>query len=222
MKNQKIHFKRTTPPLRMVGSLLCALLVSLAALTARAQTATVIDPQGDAFYSNGNEAPAFLDILAESFTISDTLTFTVDVAGPLNALPNPPGSGGTFFWHFGLNTDPSTNPPGFPEAPGQTARPEFTVDAVWDGTAFRGVFADRRPALTGGSALLYSIPVSVLGSRITLTVPAALAAQVRAAVVLPGATWGSTTGWDNTFLLGHGTDAIHFADDIGGQHPWPQ
>src|SRR5438552_6533009 len=78
----------------MVGSLLCALLVSLAALTARAQTATVIDPQGDAYYSEGHEAPAFLDILAASFTISDTLTLTVDVAGSLDALPNPPGSAG--------------------------------------------------------------------------------------------------------------------------------
>src|SRR6266478_3194336 len=112
MKNQKIQFKRTTPPLRMVGSLLCALLVSLAALTARAQTATVIDPQGDAFYSEGHEAPAFLDILAASFTISDTLTLTVDVAGSLDALPNPPGSGGVFDWHFGLNTDNSTDPRG--------------------------------------------------------------------------------------------------------------
>src|SRR5438105_11846629 len=84
---------------------LCALLVSLATLTARAQTATVIDPQGDAFYSNGHEAPAFLDILVASFTISDTLTLTVDVAGPLDALPNPPGSGAVFFWNFPLNTD---------------------------------------------------------------------------------------------------------------------
>src|SRR5437899_1054037 len=136
MKNQNIQFKRTTPPLRMVGSLfskegnarcrrracpmkklftsLCALLVSLAALTARAQTATVIDPQGDAYYSNGHEAPAFLDILVASFTISDTLTFTVDVAGSLDALPNPPGSAGVFFWNFPLNTDNSTDPPGFP------------------------------------------------------------------------------------------------------------
>jgi hypothetical protein len=241
MKNQNIQLKRTTPPVRIVGSLftkegharygrracpikklftsLCTLLVLLAALTARAQTATVIDPQGDAFYSNGHEAPAQLDILAASFTISDTLTLTVDVAGPLDALSNPPGSGGVFFWHFGLNTDPSTNPPGFPEAPGITARPEFTVDAVWDGTAFSGDFIDRRPALTGGSALLYSIPVSVSGSRITLTVPAALAAQVQP---LPSATWGCTTGWNNTFLLGIGSDAIHVADDIGGQHPWPQ
>jgi hypothetical protein len=70
--------------------------VSLATLTARAQTATVIGPQGDAFYSNGNEAPAFLDILAASFTISDTLTLTVDVADSLEALPNPPGSHGLF------------------------------------------------------------------------------------------------------------------------------
>jgi len=221
MKNQKIQFERTTPPLRMVGSLLCALLVSLAALAARAQTATVIDPQGDAYYTPGLEAPAFLDILAASFTISDTLTLTVDVAVSLDALPNPPGSGGVLDWHFGLNTDNSTDPRGFPLPPGQTAGAEFEVEAFWDGTAFSGRFVDRRAALTGGSALLYSIPVSVSGSRITLTVPAALAAKVRAAVVLPGATWNCSTVLVNTFLLGRGTDDAHLADTIGRQ-PWPQ
>ena len=212
MKNQNI-------PIRRLLTSLCSLLVSVAAVTARAQTATVIDPQGDAFYTPGLAAPAFLDILVASFTISDTLTCTFDVAGPLDALPNPPGSGGVFFWHFGLNTDPSTNPPGFPEPPGITARPEFTVDAVWDGTAFSGDLIDRRPALIGQPALLYSIPVSVSGSSITLTVPAALAAQVQP---LAGATWNCTTGWNNTFLLGIGTAAIHFADDLGGPQPWPQ
>ena len=205
---------------------LCALFVSLAALTARAQTATVIDPQGDAYFSEGHEAPAFLDILAASFTISDTLTFTVDVAGSLDALPNPPGSGGVFGWHFPLNTDNSTYPQGFPLPPGQTAGAEFFADALWDGTAFSGVFVDRRPALTGGPALQYSIPVSVSGSRITLTVPADLAAQVKAAVVLPGATWNCLTLWNNTFLLDHGTDAIHGPAGVGadtiGRKPWPQ
>jgi hypothetical protein len=221
MKNQNIQAKRTTPPLRIVGSLLCALLVSLAALTARAQTATVIDPQGDALYSNGHEAPAFLDILAASFTVSNTLTLTVDVAGSLNALPNPPGSGGAFFWNFPLNTDDSTDPPGYPFPSGQTATAEFEVVAFGAGTAFSGLFVDRRPALTGQPALFYSIPVSVSASRITLTVPAALAAQVRAAVVLPGATWNCDTGWSNTVLLGIETDATHLADAIG-RHPWPQ
>jgi hypothetical protein len=218
MENQKIQFKRTTPLIRMVGSLLCALIVSLAALTARAQTATVIDPQGDAFYSNGHKAPAFLDILVASITISDTLTLTVDVAGPLHSLPNPPDSGGVFFWNFPLNTDPSTDPPGFPEAPGSKASAEFAVYAQWDGTAFSGVFVDRRPALTGGSAVHYSIPVSVSGSRITFAVPAALAALVQP---LPGATWNCDTGWTNTALFGIGTDANHIADAIGRQ-PWPQ
>jgi hypothetical protein len=197
---------------------LCALLVSLAALTARAQTATVTDPSGDALYSNGHEAPAFLDILVASFTISDTLTLTVDVAGSLDALPNPPGSGGIFFWNFALNTDNSTDPSGFPEAPGVTAAAEFAVYAQWDGTAFSGVLVDRRPALTGGSALPYSIPVSVSASHIILTVPAALASQVQP---LPGATWNCDTGWSNTALFGHGTDANHLADAIG-RHPWPQ
>jgi hypothetical protein len=209
MKNQNI-------PMKKLFTSLCALLVSLAALTARAQTDTVIDPQGDAFYGNGNEAPAFLDILAASITISDTLTLTVDVAGPLDALPDPPGSDGYFDWHFPLNTDDSTNPQGYPLPPGQTAPADFFADARWDGTAFSGVFADRRPELTDQPALVYSIPVSVSGSRITITVPAALAAQIRAAVVLPGATWNCSTLWVS------GNHGIHGADDIGGRRPWPQ
>jgi len=245
MKNQNIQAKRTTPPVRIGGSLftkegharfgrracrtkelftsLCVLLVSLAALAARAQTATVIDPQGDAYYTNGHKAPTFFDILVASFTISDTLTLTVDVAGSLDALPNPPGSGGIFDWHFALNTDNSTDPPGFPFPPGQTAGAEFGVDALWDGTAFSGLLFDRRPALTGGTALLYSIPVRVSGSRITITVPAALAAQIRAAVVLPGATWNCSTLWNNTgtALFPIGSQAIHGIDEIGRQ-PWPQ
>ena len=50
MKNQDIPMKR-------LFARLCALLVSLTVLTAGAQTATVIAPQGDAFYSNGHQAP---------------------------------------------------------------------------------------------------------------------------------------------------------------------
>ena len=207
----------------LFGRIVCLGAVILICSSAWAQnlfvSATVIDPQRDAFYSNGHEAPAFLDILVASFTISDTLTLTVDVAGPLDALPNPPGSAGVFFWNFPLNTDNSSDPPGFPEASGQTASAEFAVSAQWDGTAFSGVFVDRRPALTGQPALLYSIPVSVSGSRITLTVPAALAAQVRAAVVLPGATWNCDTGWLNSTRSG--SDGVHLADVIG-RHPWPQ
>jgi len=212
MKNQNLQFNRTTPPVRIVGSLLCALLVSFAALTARAQTAAVIAPQGDAFYTNGHEAPAFLDIIAASFTISNTLTLTVDVAGSLDALPNPPGSPGVFDWHFALNTDDSTYPPGLPLPPGHFAPAEFYVGALWDGTAFSGLLIDRRPALTGQPALQYS------GSRIILTVPAALAAEVRAAVVLPGATWNCITLRADGTL---GSDGIHRADAIGRQ-PWPQ
>jgi hypothetical protein len=81
------------------------------------------------------------------------------------------------------------------------------------GTAFTGVFLDRRPALTGGSPVLYSIPVSVSGSRIILTVPAGLAALVQP---LPGANWYCITGWNNTGLFGIGTNVFHFADILGG------
>ena len=214
MKNPNIQFKRTTPLLRIVGSLLCALFVSFAALTARAQTATVIAPQGDAFFGS-REAPAFLDIIAASFTISNTLTLTVDVAGSLDALPNPPGSQGIFDWHFALNTDNSTRPLGLPLPPKVAGGAEFFVGAFWDGTSFGGILIDRRPTLTGGVPLQYSIPVSVSGSRIIITVPAALAAEVRAAV-LPGATWSCITASGKPRLPG--TKFADFAPD----NPWPQ
>ena len=109
-------------------------------------------------------------------------------------------------------------PPGTLEPRGQSAPPEFYVGALWDGMAFSGLIIDRRPALTGGTALLYSIPVSVSGSRITLTVPAALAAQVRAAVVLPGASWNCLTVRADGPM---GSVGVHRTDTVGRQ-PWPQ
>ena len=221
MNQKNIQFKRPTRLLIIVSSLLCALLLPFAALTARAQTAAVIDPQGDAFYTNGHEAPAFLDVIAVSFTISNTLTFTVDVAGSLDALRNPPGSQGIFDWHFALNTDNSTRPLGLPLPPGQPAGAEFFVGAFWDGNSFSGIFYDRRPTLTGGDTLQYSIPVSVSGSRIILTVPETLAAEVRAAV-LPGATWTCITA---SVTQGYGSKAgAKFADFVpdDGDYPWPQ
>ena len=105
-------------------------------------------------------------------------------------------------------------------SPGWAAPAEFGVDANWDGKAFTGLLYDRRPALTGGTALLYSIPVSVSGSRVTITVPAALAAQIKASVVLPGATWNCSTLWANK-PGGDLSPLVHAADTIGRQ-PWPQ
>ena len=182
------------------------------------QCSSISDPVRDAFFSPGSEAPAALDILSTSFCISHELTFTIDLAGQLGSLPDPPGSNGALFWTFPLDTDPSTSPQGFPFDPAAPLPPEFIAYAIWDGTSFSGVFLDRRPALTGGQILVYSIPVTVSESRITLTVPAPLAALARA---LPGARWKLSTGWWDTGLLVQGTNAIHFADGIDWQS-WPK
>jgi hypothetical protein len=67
-------------------------------------------------------------------------------------FPTPPGSRGVFDWHFALNTDDSTDPPGLPLPPGQTAPAEFYVGALWDGTVFRGLLSvglDRDPEASG-------------------------------------------------------------------------
>jgi hypothetical protein len=186
--------------------------------SASIQFSSINDPAGDAFFTPGLEAPAELDLLSTSFSISSVLTFTIDVAGPLGSLPDPPGSHGVLFWGLQLDTDRSTFPPGFPFDPAAPLPPEFIAAAWWDGTSFIGMFIDRRPALTGGQILSYSIPITVSGSRITLTVPAQLAAVVQP---LPGACWWPKTGWWNTALLAKGTDAIHFADGVIGCEPWP-
>lgn len=192
------------------------LLTLLVASTAGAQTSTLSDPQGDAFYSSGHVAPSALDILAASFTISETLTFTVDVAGPLSALPAVMGSKGVYIWTIVLDTNISTFPPGYPLDPTAPLPAEFNVWVTWDGMTFSGELIDRQPALTGGVILHYPIPVSVFGSRITLIVPAGLASLVQP---LPGAIWRAASIWNNTLLTGKGTRGVHVADIVQGD--WP-
>jgi hypothetical protein len=183
------------------------------------KTSTVADPLGDAFFAPGLEAPPALDITSATFAISaSSITFDVELAGPLGALSDPPGSRDAFFWTFVMDTDIDTFPPGFPLDPHAALPAEFMAYAVWDGASFTAFFLDRRPALTGGQMLQYPIPVAVSNSHITITAPAELAAVVQP---LPGARWQVHTGWWNTPLLGKGTDAEHHADGTVWV-VWPQ
>ena len=197
------------------------LLTLLVASTAGAQTSAVSDPQGDAFYTPGLVAPPALDILAASFTISGTisgttLTFTVDVAGPFSALSALNGSQGAYIWSFGLDTNISTFPPGFPFDRTAPLPQEFIVWVTWDGVTFSGELIDRQPALAGGEMLHYPIPVSVSGSRITVIVPAALASYVQP---LPGAHWWVGSVRSHTVLTGKGTHGVRVPDRADGD--WP-
>jgi hypothetical protein len=202
--------------MRVGCSSLCGLLACLVAPAALAQSATVTDPEGDAVLSKGRDAPAGLDILSSSFVISDALTLTVEVAGPLAALTAP--EAGAYFWSFPLDTDPSTSVAGYPWPPHQATPPEFVAIATLDETGFRAELWDRRPSLSGGEVLRYPIPVSVSDSSIMVTVPAELAAEAQAE---PGARWRSFSGWWPTADREHGNVSVDFVDSIDWQS-WPQ
>ena len=152
MKNQNIQFEMTTPPLRIVGSVLSVLLMSLAALRPVRKQLRSLTRRATRSTRTGTRHRRF-STSSSRRSRSDTLTLTVDVAGSLDALPNPPGSGGAFDWHFALNTDDSTDPPGLPLPPAAAAPAEFYVGALWNGTAFSGLLIRSAASAIGPAGL---------------------------------------------------------------------
>lgn len=148
-------------------------------------TSIVTDPVGDV----KSKYPAYLDIVQVAITRKDrSFTLTTDLAGsvPTDPAADPVNSSGLDFLNvalFGLDSDPTTSPVGYPfPAKEQSARPfEFFVVVSWNptgsfglGTGFVGFVIDRRPLLTGGEAVVTPVPFTIDGSRVTVTVDARL------------------------------------------------
>ena len=140
---------------------------------------TVTDPEGDPLWQSSTdnvEVPPYQDIVQiDVMKVGrSVLTFAMDVAGEVPAAPAfPLPSVSEMIWAWHIDTDPTTAPAGFPVAPGHTEPMEFVVRVVWDGGSFRGEFIDRRPLLTGGSALVRSAPFKISKSTLSVSVDAA-------------------------------------------------
>jgi len=151
------------------------------AFSAAGQTSAVDDPTGDV----KNKYPAYLDIVRAATTRKDrSFIFTLDLAAAVPADPASDFSSGPDFVNvslFGLDTDPTADIVGYPFKD-HTANPfEFFIAVSWNptgswglGTGFVGLLVDRRPLLTGGQAVVRSVPFTIEGSRVTLLVDAAL------------------------------------------------
>jgi len=141
-------------------------------------TCSASDVAGDPLWQASTdqvEVPAFQDIVQiEAKKVgSGIFTFAMDVADGVPAAPVfPLPSVSEMIWAWHLDTDPATAPAGYPVAPGHTEVMEFVVRIIWDGGGFRGELIDRRPLLTGGSALVRSAPFKISKSTLSVSVDA--------------------------------------------------
>jgi hypothetical protein len=157
--------------IRFVASLAIVAAVMVAG-PASAESLTVVrtDPVGDARL----HAPAYLDeVRAEATRTGQNFEFRTVVAEsiPLTVPHLPPGNA-EVWWLWGLDTDPTTFPPGYPVAPGQPLGTDFQLRVSWDGSEFAGTLVDRRPLLTGGEAVLTPYPFTIAGNEVSMAVQA--------------------------------------------------
>ena len=151
------------------------------------QTSTVFDPAGDTNYHN---TPAFQDIVRAQVTKTAGGDFhlLMEMAGsvPINP-PLPPPGVREIWWQWGFDFDPTAFPAGYPY-PGPGFRAEFLAYVSWDGTEFAGILIDRRPLLTGGEAIITSVPISIDGTIVEAVLDNELLGDVP-----PSFVWGPAT-----------------------------
>jgi hypothetical protein len=152
-------------------------IVALSASGQALAATTYTDPVGDAQF----HAPAYADIVAGS-VVEDagTFEFIMRVAEAIPATPRltPPGVQ-ALRWAVPLDLDLTTNPAGWPAAPGaprssQAPPAEGFVAVAWDGSAFSATWYDRRPLLSGGEVQATTVPFEIDGDTIHVWLDGAL------------------------------------------------
>lgn len=135
---------------------------------AAASSCGAMDPIGDARF----DAPGFEDIRAAALTQTDaSLVFSMQVASSVPAQPPlaPPAVAG-LRWFWPVQTDPTTAPRGFPEAPGYAVPFQFEIYVANDGSGYYAQVIDRRPLLTGGDPIITDVPFTISGNALTVLV----------------------------------------------------
>jgi hypothetical protein len=146
-------------------ALLAAILTYAVDQPVSAQISTVVDPVGD----TSIPAPAFQDIVSAQMTMTASggfeLLMELEGSVPGSPILPPPGLN-QIWWSWMFDLDPTTSPRGYPASPGVTLIPEFIVYVSWDGTQFAGTAVDRRPLLTGGTAIITPVPFFITGTKV--------------------------------------------------------
>src|SRR3954463_9472451 len=166
-------------------AVLATILAFAATRPASGQTSVVIDPARDVFF----HAPAFQDIVrGEVQRKGGSFVLRMEVAGPMPQNPKlPPPGINQIWWAWVFDLDSTTDPKGYPFAPGVAVPPEFMVYVAWDGAEFRAYAIDRRPLLTGKDAIVTVVPFSIDGVIVEAVLASALIGN------LPSFHWGTRT-----------------------------
>jgi len=196
------------------------------------QSVLLTSPAGN---TEVKDAPAYQDIIeAEVTRVGDGggdtyYVFREGMAGPLTAdssLPSNPGGIKEVLWDWGIDTDGTTFPTGYPFSGKGNTRPyEFMIWLDWDGERFTGVLIDRRPLLRGEQAVLSEIEFAIDGADVLLFVPAALLGDpetfqwrcgtVDVVAVNVGANPDAGVHAGKGAANGNGTDGYHTVDSAG-------
>lgn len=141
--------------------------------SAAGSSSSVSDPVGDTLEISGpGSTPAYLDIVRGAVTKKGkSFEFSVDLAAPVGQ-PLLVNGVMQYAWLWGLDTDPTTFPTGYPRAPGIPTSPEFALWVAWDGVRFTAFIVDRRPTLTGGESVFTPVGFSVNDAQVSAFVDA--------------------------------------------------
>jgi hypothetical protein len=166
------------------------------------QVSTVFDPVGDTIF--GFIAP-FQDFVRATMTKTAGGDFhlLMEMAVPVPVTPPLRPGVGEIWWFWIFDLDPSTHPHGYPWQNAVGRPPEFIVAVRWNGTEFAGTAIDRRPLLTGGQAIITSVPFSINGTIVEADLASELIGDV------PTFNWGPFTfDWSGPV----GSEGVQFAD----------
>ncbi|HEX6813102.1 MAG TPA: hypothetical protein VF384_15875 [Planctomycetota bacterium] len=206
------RLKHNTP--RAIA-LLAAILSYAVAQPVSAQSSTVDDPSGDTFFL----APAFQDIVGARMTklASGDFELLMEMAGPVPGAPIlPPPGVNQIWWNWVFDLDPTASPRGYPVSPGTALYPELIVYVSWNGSQFAGTAVDRRPLLTGGTAVITPVPFVINGTTVEAFLDFTLIGEVPPIFDWRPVTvdWAGPLGSmgflvpDNTDFVGFGGESI--------------
>jgi hypothetical protein len=147
-------------------------LVAPAAFGDVGDRVTILDPVGD---TAEQDAAAYLDLVQlEVVDDGDGYSFICAVAGevPEDPVGDLHSERIKFIsWHWGVETDPASDPAGYPVAGSHSLPYEYMVN-VWAGEGgLAADWLDRRPLVDGGEVIATPLELIVDGPRLIVSVP---------------------------------------------------
>lgn len=154
------------------SAVVLVLLLSSAGLTASAHPAPKGSGTSETAVMHG--FPGWMNINSVSLREQGRFHVELRMGAPLPAHPSLLGYG-ILDWVFGVSTNDSAAPAGWPFPKNVSIYPsEYMVVLWWDGTRYSAGVVDRTPLLSGGQATITPVPFQIYQNQIRFSVPTGL------------------------------------------------